>query len=68
MYSFYVNKNPQSTGEHEVHQQGCSYMPAPQNCKDLGLFTSCHGAVIEAKKYYSNVDGCYYCSRPCHNR
>jgi hypothetical protein len=68
MYKFYVNKNSQSTGEHEVHQEGCSYMPNSTNLFYLGLFTDCHGAVTAAKRYYNSVDGCYYCARVCHRR
>ncbi len=68
MASYYVNKNAQSTGEHEVHTTGCSYLPDPENRQYLGDFSSCRGAVREAKKYYDNVDGCYYCSNDCHTR
>lgn len=68
MAKYYVNRNAQPTGEHEVHKQGCSYMPAPQNCAYLGDFTNCHDAVAEARKRYSNVDGCYYCCNDCHTR
>jgi len=49
MYKFYVNKNSQSTGEHEVHQEGCSYMPSFTNLFYLGLFTDCHGAIVEGE-------------------
>lgn len=68
MAAYYVNKNAQSTGEHEVHKSGCSYMPDTNNKKYLGDFSSCQEAVIEARRFYSNVDGCYYCCKPCHSR
>ncbi|TVM33702.1 hypothetical protein DQK91_10780 [Oceanidesulfovibrio marinus] len=66
MPRYYVNKNPQTNGDHEVHKDGCSYMPQPGNLQYLGSFTDCHGALAEAKKYYSQVDGCYYCCPSCH--
>jgi hypothetical protein len=66
MASYYVNNNAQSTGEHEVHKAGCSFMPSDR--KYLGEYDSCRPAVIKAKEYYSNVDGCYYCCPACHNR
>lgn len=66
MSIYYVNKNAQSNGDHEVHTTGCSYMPDSQNCTYLGDFNSCGPAVQEARKYYSQVNGCYYCSRACH--
>lgn len=68
MAAYYVNKNAQSTGEHEVHRAGCSYLPDTENRVYLGDFTNCKDAVRESKKHYDNVDGCYYCSRECHTR
>jgi len=66
MANYYVNKNAQSNGDHEVHKSGCSFLPEPENRLYLGDFTTCHGAVREAKKYYSTADGCYHCSPDCH--
>ena len=63
---YIVNKNAQENGDQEVHEDGCSYMPDWKNRKPLGDFTNCHDALIEAKKYDSDADGCYYCSRECH--
>lgn len=68
MAKYYVNKNAQTTGEHEVHREGCSWMPENSNRIYLGDFYSCKPAVEEAKKYYNNVDGCYYCCIDCHTR
>lgn len=66
MSKYYVNKNAQSNGDHEVHKEGCSYMPNAENRIYLGDFSSCNGAVNAARNHYSQVNGCYYCSRPCH--
>ncbi len=66
MAKYYVNKNAQANGDHEVHKPGCSFMPDPENRIYLGGFTSCKDAVREAKKYYNRVNGCYFCSRECH--
>jgi len=66
MDKYYVNKNTQSNGDHEVHKQGCSYMPDAANKKSLGDFSSCYGAVREAKKTYPQSNGCYYCANACH--
>ena len=66
MARYYVNKQAQSNGDHEVHKSECSYMPSAENSLYLGEFSTCHGAVREAKKHYPQVDGCYYCSRDCH--
>jgi predicted secreted protein len=66
MAYYYVNNDPQPTGEHEVHKQGCSFMPSDK--KYLGYHTDCNDAVKEAKKTYKKVDGCYFCCRACHTR
>ena len=66
MASYYINKNKQSNGDHEVHKSGCSYLPNIENRKHLGEFSNCRDAVNEAKKDYSQVNGCYYCSNECH--
>ena len=66
MKKYYVNKKAQSNGDHEVHNQDCRYLPTPENRKYLGEFSSCREAVIEAKKDYSQSNGCKTCSNECH--
>jgi hypothetical protein len=68
MAIYYVNENAQPTGEHEVHKTGCSHMPDASNRKNLGEHATCQSAVKEAKKTYTNVDGCFYCSNECHKK
>ena len=64
MYRYYVNKNAQPNGDHEVHRDGCNWMPSSRI--DLGLFSGCQGAVREAKKHYAQSNGCVHCSNDCH--
>lgn len=66
MASYYVNKNAQTNGDHEVHHSACSFLPRAENRKYLGEFDSCGGAVRESKKTYPQSNGCYYCSPACH--
>lgn len=66
MALYYVNKNAQSNGDHEVHKSGCNFMPAEENKKYLGSFENCRDAVLEAKKTYPQSNGCFYCSNACH--
>jgi hypothetical protein len=66
MASYYVNTHAQHTGDHEVHVQGCSYLPMPQTRKYLGEFSNCADAVREAKKHCKQVNGCAYCCFECH--
>lgn len=66
MALYYVNSNPQSNGDHEVHKSGCTFLPNESNRIYLGNFTNCFDAVLEAKKRYAKSNGCYYCSKECH--
>ena len=66
MARYYVNKNSQTNGDHEVHTTGCSWLPDAANRIYLGDFASCGPAVREARKHYLQVNGCYYCSNACH--
>lgn len=68
MQAYYVNRNEQETGEHEVHKYGCYRMPQLQNKIFLGYFLNAKDAVREAKRYYNNVDGCYYCCSEAHKK
>lgn len=64
MASYYVNNQAQSNGDHEVHVSTCTYFPSDR--KYLGEFSSCTPAVTEAKKSYSQSNGCYTCCNACH--
>lgn len=69
MPNYCVNTNEQAgSGDHEVHDlastKGC--LPDPESCRALGWHASCAGAVDEANKYYSDVNGCYYRANECH--
>jgi len=45
MHRFYVNKNTDDDGDHEVHQYWCSRLPAEHNRIYLGSFATCRSAV-----------------------
>lgn len=65
---FYVNKNAQSNGDHEVHETGasCNRHADPQNRVDLGYHSNCQSAVTKAKSMGYKANGCYYCAKACH--
>ena len=63
MPEFCVSRNPQPTGEHEVHAENCPAWPTDN--VSLGWHRDCHGAVREARIYFPNVDGCAICSMQC---
>jgi hypothetical protein len=64
--NYYVNNNAQPNGDHEVHSDGCTYMPT--NKTYLGSFNNCQDAVKAAKSYHTQVNGCAYCSSACHTQ
>ncbi len=68
MDHYYVNKNAQPTGEHEVHKSTCYWLPEASNRIYLGFLPTCEEAMEKAKEYYSNVDGCKVCCPSCHTR
>jgi len=63
---YYVNKNAQSNGDHEVHKEGCDYLPETNNRISLGSFSNCREAVEKAEEHFTQVNGYYYCSIECH--
>jgi hypothetical protein len=65
---YYVNRQAQMNGDHEVHIEGCVWMPKRENPIFLGEFASCQEAVHAAKSHFSQVNGCYYCCNPCHTQ
>lgn len=68
MASYYRNRNAQLNGDHEVHREGCGWMPAQANQHYLGEFDNCFQAVAVAKSFDPSADGCAYCSPSCHTR
>jgi len=65
MDHYYVNKNAQSNGDHEVHKENCDYLPNSSNRIYLGYYINCSEALKKAKEYFIQVDGCYFCSPEC---
>ena len=69
MTHYIVNLNAQSNGDHEVHNKttGCIFMPDPSNQLNLGHHESCHEAVVEARRYCKQANGCRHCTGECHS-
>lgn len=66
MKKYYVNKNAQTNGDHEVHTDECYYYAFILNAEFLGYYYSCDEAVKEAKRRGYNANGCKTCSSTCH--
>lgn len=68
MPNYYINKNAQSSGEHEIHKSNCDHLPVVYNRIELGWFLSDAAAKEAAKKYFYNVDGCKFCCTSIHSK
>lgn len=68
MQQYFVNREAQANGDHEVHDSGCYYLSIMSygNRESLGHFANCSSAVKEAKSRGYKANGCYFCSKPCH--
>lgn len=68
MKAYYVNRedyfNPGHN--HEVHVSTCTYKSS--NSIYLGEYSNAIPAVAEAKKYYSDADGCAICCPEAHQQ
>lgn len=70
MPQFCVNKSAQPSGEHDVHNlnSGCSLLPNFENRIVLGSHSGYEGAMREARKHFSSIDGCPECATECNER
>ena len=68
MTEYYVNNDSSGNPNrnHEVHTSTCRYKST--NSINLGFHYSCYSAVLKAKNYYKDADGCYHCSNDCHHK
>ncbi len=65
---YYVSTKPLENGDHEIHSVICKSLPGPDDRVYLGDFADCRAAIAEARKRFSGVNGCKFCSRKCHSR
>lgn len=63
---FYLNKQAQKNGEHEVHTSTCIFLPSLENRIDLGEHTKCSAALEMASNFYDYTNGCKFCCSKCH--
>ena len=68
MKKYYLNTNRQSGYgyNHEVHKDGCPWMPSTWNRLYLGSFSSEEEALRAAKRHYADADGCVHCCPSIH--
>lgn len=60
---YYVDKNVQKNGEHQVHTSSCVFLPDSPNIIGVGSFSSSSEAVEEAKEFFSVAASCSYCCK-----
>ena len=65
---YYVNKNAQANGDHEVHALNCAWLPSRKTVSILESSPIVLQQLRRARRYYSQVDGCAHCSPNCHTQ
>lgn len=65
---YYYYKHLDKKGNHEVHDEHCSYLPDVLNREYIGYVSDCESAIKRAKRDTgkNNFDGCFWCCRECH--
>lgn len=73
--NYYLNKNAQSNGDHEVHRESCKFYylyKYGNNFEYIGKFSNEMDAVSYAKSLnYSianKIDGCAFCCPKAHTK
>lgn len=66
LHKYYVNNSAQPNGDHEVHEEHCTYLEMAHDVKYLGMFENGIQAVAHARKFYAKADGCYFCCKEAH--
>jgi len=61
MESYYVNKERQDDGQHEVHKEWCIDVPPPEHQLLLGSFRDEQSALEEANFFFGKVTACTKC-------
>lgn len=65
MQHYYVSKQAQSNGNHEIHVPRCTYLPEGDNSRYLGAFVNCNDALRAARSEYPKAAGCACCCPAC---
>ncbi len=73
MNNYYLNKNAQSNGDHEIHKESCYYYymyKGGYNFELLGAFSTEFEAIRYARRKYPylRIDGCAYCCPSIHQK
>lgn len=63
MSKYFVRVKPQLNGINAVHKENCPFLDDVKLKKYLGEFQSSHEALMESKKYFSNTEGCSFCTK-----
>jgi hypothetical protein len=61
MYRYYINKNAQTNGAHEVHRLGSRFLPKSEHRVSIGFFNNIQDAIKEALKTHPSSKCCPSC-------
>lgn len=57
---YYLNEEPQPSGVHEIHADGCKFLPLKKVY--LGYFSNSEEATRNAKQFYKYISVCEHCN------
>jgi hypothetical protein len=58
---FYVDVKSRTNNYHLVHKEGCPFLPEKEKRIYLGVNTSAHNALGEARNIFSSSECCRFC-------
>jgi hypothetical protein len=58
---YYVAIRPQTNDHHNVHREGCPFLPEDEKRIFLGVFRSALDALHEGQRYYFKSHKCKFC-------
>ena len=67
MYSYFISKEKNGAGKHELHASVCYKLPDPGKRIYIGEFEDCVQAMRLAESMIRSMDGCPLCSPRCHS-
>ncbi len=68
MFYYFIDKNIQISGKHEVHKNDCEFLPDTSSREYLGYFIDCQEAINIAYEKYDNVEACKNCIPECRSK
>lgn len=60
---YYLGIKPRTNSFHQVHKEGCPFLPEKEKRIYLGVYAKGQDALGEARSYLNKSEGCRFCMR-----